>query len=306
MPLSGLIRQGDLAVDIFFVLSGFILVYVYGANFRVPDVLFKRFARLYPVHAVTLGLVVAMMYVAQVSGQDIDAEISAHVIAVHSLALHSVGLLDSLSLNYPSWSFSAEACAYLAFPLLVPLVLRGRLRLVIPAAAGAFLLCVMLAGMTGRPLTDRTYDVAPLRILPEFLLGMVAARACLEGRVNGSVAAALGALLLATGIGLDRPLLVSLAAPCVISALFVIDPKVPDWARSLGLISYSLYMVHALVEKVGFTLLEKALGQELVPAWGVLGLTAVAILAGAAMYALVEEPARRALTRPARSARRAG
>jgi hypothetical protein len=64
---SGLIGHGWLWVDFFFVLSGFILTHVYGGYFQekvtwssYKKYLLARFARVYPLHLVTLGAAVAL------------------------------------------------------------------------------------------------------------------------------------------------------------------------------------------------------------------------------------------------------
>ena len=64
--MPALVAKGYLGVELFFVLSGFILSHVYmesfgDRRFRYPDFLWARLARIYPVHLATLaglGLVV--------------------------------------------------------------------------------------------------------------------------------------------------------------------------------------------------------------------------------------------------------
>ena len=66
------IQRGALGVDFFFILSGFILAHVYGADMRAGTFaawpyLARRFARIYPLHLVTL-LAVAVLYANRVDG----------------------------------------------------------------------------------------------------------------------------------------------------------------------------------------------------------------------------------------------
>ncbi|MFC4671008.1 hypothetical protein ACFO5X_20835, partial [Seohaeicola nanhaiensis] len=60
-----------------------------------------------------------------------------------------------------------------------------------------------------------------------------------------------------------------------------------------------LYMVHALVEKAGFTIAERVLGTDLMPLWVLPVILLAAIGAAAILYHMIEEPGRRALIKPA-------
>src|SRR3546814_14984278 len=58
------IDQGYLGVDVFFVLSGFILSHVYAAEISARTYgvfLWRRFARLYPIHLATLAGLILMV-----------------------------------------------------------------------------------------------------------------------------------------------------------------------------------------------------------------------------------------------------
>jgi peptidoglycan/LPS O-acetylase OafA/YrhL len=111
--------QGYLAVDFFFVLSGFVLLHVYGSEFgvslhRAGTYLWSRLCRIYPVHAlVTLCLVPHLGTAPGFSGSDL----------VTCLLLSQV-MLTHTAFNDLAWSVSAEWYAYLAFPVLTWVVAR--------------------------------------------------------------------------------------------------------------------------------------------------------------------------------------
>jgi peptidoglycan/LPS O-acetylase OafA/YrhL len=117
---------GFLGVDVFFVLSGFVLAYNYGSHdlhchprlYR--QFLSKRLARIYPVHVAALILVLVT-----------QAAFALHDMRFMPASRLSLeGLLASLTLthgwaipiqktwNTVSWSISCEWAAYLAFPLI--------------------------------------------------------------------------------------------------------------------------------------------------------------------------------------------
>lgn len=287
-----LVTQGALAVDIFFVLSGFILVYVYRDRLDIPDFLLKRFARLYPVHLVTLAGAVILLLGARLLHIEVGAQVTLREVLIHLFALHSLGFKDVAVLNYPSWSVSAEFTAYFIFPFIVSAVLRRDLKVVIPAVVAFFVFCLMLSDLTGRPMIMRTNDLSTLRILPEFVAGMLTARLCLENRIPRLIAACGALVLFVTGIGTGVPLVTVLSAPLLIAALYLYARPVPRPLRYLGLISYSLYMVHALVENLGFKVIEIALGQQIAPIWSLPVVTVAALGAAAVLYHLVEVPGR--------------
>jgi len=117
-----------LAVDLFFLLSGFVMAHVYGrllaSNWRAHwrHFALARFARLYPLFAITTLVVVALveLYHAPVGGVSFSFQ---------SLALQPIMLqqwCSGLSWDYPSWSISTEAEAYLFFLFFSGFLLSGK------------------------------------------------------------------------------------------------------------------------------------------------------------------------------------
>lgn len=123
MPL---VRKGNYGVAVFFVLSGFILSYVYKQWFTdevaAPAYrlfLWHRFARIYPLHALTLFLMLIVMVWGITSfGRDDNAV----TFALNLLLLQAWGYPDSVTWNPPSWTISVEMFAYLLFPLTLRLM----------------------------------------------------------------------------------------------------------------------------------------------------------------------------------------
>jgi peptidoglycan/LPS O-acetylase OafA/YrhL len=146
------VGKSYLFVDLFFALSGFILMHVYGRSFAdgpskatLGPFLQARLARLYPLHLVLLGGFVLLELVKLVVGQ--GAFGGSHTLAAlpgSLLLLNAAGLYDTITWNGPSWSISAEWIVGLAFPLLVPVVARlrptGLLLLYVATLAGFALL----------------------------------------------------------------------------------------------------------------------------------------------------------------------
>lgn len=103
---------GYLMVDLFFILSGFVLAYRYFDNPDCKDMTgisfaVARFSRMYPLHLFTLLLVVAIFHFTDTTPTYGDGQLFSFV--QHLFLLHNVGLNTHwLSWNEPSWSISVE------------------------------------------------------------------------------------------------------------------------------------------------------------------------------------------------------
>lgn len=113
------IRQhGSLAVMAFWAISGFVFMNVYAG--KRPDggsFFIRRFARLYPLHFVTLIAVALLQFAAVAS---LGHSIIYHDNDVWNFGLHLFmasewGLQHGQSFNYPIWSVSAEVLIYAVF-----------------------------------------------------------------------------------------------------------------------------------------------------------------------------------------------
>ncbi|WP_404533715.1 acyltransferase family protein [Bradyrhizobium ottawaense] len=131
-------RSSWLLVDLFFVLSGIVMSLSYVESdfgrFSLREFMARRLARVYPLHIVMLmanllfrllriGLVMAGVVVAAPAAFEVN---NAYSFGLNVLLLHSMGFIDYLSWNAPSWSISVEFYTYLVFGLIVLLAQRMR------------------------------------------------------------------------------------------------------------------------------------------------------------------------------------
>ena len=104
------VSPGFLAVDLFFVLSGFILSYRYfednSQSISFADFTASRIARLYPLHIFTLFMIIMVYHWTQTMPTYPDGLTSSLV--QHILLIHNIGLNTHPSWNEPSWSISVE------------------------------------------------------------------------------------------------------------------------------------------------------------------------------------------------------
>lgn len=255
--------EGWYAVDVFFMMSGFVMLLVYGKVFEagvgaraLADFFRARVARLYPVHLFAMLVIVAGVLPFILRAPELaapDGRYSWHAAWASLFMLHSPWI-DHRTWNYPAWSISAEWHAYVVFPFLVPLASRLRKG---PALALVALAVAIACGIYLQQLAPDQYPsngiVVLLRVLPLFIGGMALQRLWVGGFTVPTalgLAASAGTLALLCSPAL-APYAV-LLVPVVI--LTVLQKNILQRAmRSapllwLGKVSYSLYMTHAIVD----------------------------------------------------------
>jgi peptidoglycan/LPS O-acetylase OafA/YrhL len=166
----------------FFILSGFILTYMYPKldSWSHTVKFFRaRIARVYPAHVFALAVPFVLALTPQFSFPELAKLLSVNLLMVHAWIPQSYYFF---SLNPPAWSVSTEFFFYLMFPLLIANISRTW-----PAKLlGTFLLataCVLASAYfnlpdKGGPLDVTTFAVLyinPLTRLFEFVLGMSSA-----------------------------------------------------------------------------------------------------------------------------------
>ena len=192
--------KGYMAVSLFFILSGFILVYTYQGKMSGAENTLRfweaRFARIYPVYVLALALMIPFARTLT-GGQRL-----AVLTMVQTWMPWKPEIIGAW--NFPAWSLSVEAFFYLTFPLI--LLGLNRLRTAGLRWLAGILLAVIVLGNLSRPpeiwpesaITFLHYIPLPVLRLPEFIVGMALGLAFLRNpavRYSGFVS--IGALLAA-------------------------------------------------------------------------------------------------------------
>jgi peptidoglycan/LPS O-acetylase OafA/YrhL len=313
-----LFERGWLGVDFFFILSGFIISFVYAEKFvkgsaSYLQFLLYRFARLYPLHIFTLLLwcVFALWKHGRIFS---GGQFTAEGFVANLLLIQSWGVLDRNTWNAPAWSISAEWFAYLCFPLFLwgATRLKDSLRSYVLAV---FFLLLCLQGMTlvlPRRSFNWSYDYALIRISIEFSAGIcvyfiyrrlkrtATSKYDWFAAMNG-----IALVLLLPGVRNRWYDLVPFTALVLTATLILFVALSGGWfsrlasARPLvycGEISYSIYMVHTLVVAT----YQSVFHVDYSPAGAALALGLyVAVVCGLAaiLYHAVEVPSRRGIRR---------
>ncbi|MGE0154004.1 MAG: acyltransferase family protein [Reyranellaceae bacterium] len=304
-----------LGVDLFFMLSGFIIAHVYWRDFERPSpqrylrFVALRLARLWPAHiAMVLAFLLMFVAVTQLRGETLNLEPVRTELFLHLFLAHNWGFIPRTMVNFPTWSVSAEFLAYLLFPLQVALFRRlhspWTLALAVPAA---LLLCWLLMGAwLGLPLGTAA-PVANIRVLCEFAMGVALWRLWRDGRFAGlpwtaivfACLAGMGVLALTPTWHVFDYLIVLLMAPVLLGLAH--STGLPARLLSsrpavyLGEISYSIYLAHALIIAAVRPLLPHLDGylDGRRQGWDIVALSlALTLVGGALLFHLVEKPAR--------------
>lgn len=298
-----LFSQGWIAVELFFILSGFIMVHAHplGAQTWAAYSRFvhKRFARIWPVHILVLSVCWLM----------IGAHEWGHTPSlfdyVRSITLtHAWWNYNHAIWNDPSWSLSAEWGAYLTFPLcfLLMKVKKPGLWMLLGSVGYA----VFNAFLSSHNL-HLVVESGLLRAVPCFALGVLAYRyRQLNPHIDESAADILGfitflALICGDGTWEIVPLLLFW-----LLALSYGKGRIAGWLgkpvmQFMGKISFALYMVHYPLLQI----LIKAIGgmdglkaMETFPAAAfVMGLWFITIGVAIVIHKYVEIPSQKWLTK---------
>ncbi len=311
---TGLLESGRYGVDIFFVLSGFVLAHVYfrkveARQFDYGKFLVARLARIYPLHIAVFGFVGLMVVVSAMLGIATEKGMFplGHILP-NVLLIQAWGFTPGATWNVPAWSISAEWFAYLMFPLFALLGLRFARRPFLGLALGLLLFFAfdrLYLALIGSPLPSATDNLGILRIVPEFLIGFML---YLIGRRtsplprwlrNGGLALTILALVLAAHWRLDARLIALLSIPLVydLAELSKITPAKLwrfDPTIYLGRVSYSIYLLHVPFFMAVYNVMQDLLGWVDGPLSTpvMLAVLAVFLPVSMASYHLVETPAR--------------
>ncbi len=319
---------GYIGVTTFFVLSGFVLAWSWDDRRTKAGFYGRRFARVWPLHALVWVLVA--LFVLPFTAIGIGHQRATLPQNVAGLALVH-GWIPSprwyFAGNGPSWSLACEAFFYALLPFLVPTLRRaGRRAALLTVASCVVLLAVVPVVL--QQTTHGTYTLLSLAVFPayrvgEFLIGVVIGWAVRSGwrpswqlphAVVAAAFAYVAAAVLAGGLftssvrrdralgNIFADLIVLVPVAALIASLASRDLEGrPTWlARPfpvlLGGASFAFYLIHTSVitwaGQLPHGVLRAARG---LPVFA--GVVLVSLAVALALHRFVERPVERALRR---------
>jgi exopolysaccharide production protein ExoZ len=276
---------GAHGVDIFFVISGFIM-FTAARNESVVRFWTVRVIRIYPLYWMALFATILFNQLTAnygLSGREVLA-------SVLLWPMYSFGHPDKIwPILVPGWTLTYELLFYAIFSI-------GLLARRVVAVPVAMLLLLVVAGQLTHP-HAAPLVVATSPLLTEFVIGL------LLGVLVHRRALTLPLLLIVWGVaaaacwyaGFGRALIMTNAGGIVAAALLA-EPLIvrsqSQFLKLLGDASYAIYLVHIIV--IGMTdhfLLDVIARQGVAVRWGIVAVTIVlATLAGILVHILIERP----------------
>lgn len=268
---NNLTNNSWLMVDLFFVLSGFVISLNYIDKLKTLRELYafqeKRFLRLYPLHLLMLVIFLVIEFAKYIA--EIKFDLVAYNRAFSSNNLYSFianlfliqnWVLPTTTYNSPSWSISAEFFTYAIFAVIVYCTqkLRGVMFVILVLSIILSYYILSINGMG----TDNV--AGPVRCIYSFFIGVLTqqifAKISYNSRVRTSIP---GVMLIAlsiilvtfsgensSGVTLLIPLVFSATIFCLVSTnqkCFINKILVNKVLVYFGKISYSIYMIHFAV-----------------------------------------------------------
>ncbi len=285
-PIESLIRNsgwyGWLGVEMFFVISGFVIPYaMYEARYQVGEDWFqfmkKRVIRIEPPYLVMVAVIPVLWYLSSLAPgyQGDPVEIDTTQVLLHVGYLN--GFFDVPWLNPVFWTLAIEFQFYLLVSLSLGLM----------SHTNGVIRVTTLVVMIGSSLL-LTSDVLVFKYLPLFAMGIVVfqLRTGLVQSLEGVILLSLSAGVLTftlgwmiTTVGLFTALVILLYSGARVRGLVF-----------LGAISYSLYLVHIPIGGRVVNLVSRFTDSELGMLFTSLLATVVSIIAAYLLYRLVERP----------------
>jgi peptidoglycan/LPS O-acetylase OafA/YrhL len=309
-------KGAEFFVDLFFVLSGFLLTQVYAHITSYRELVVRRFARLFPLQWLALILVLVGQYFYTLAwGKPFIYRINdTYHFILNVFLLQQTGLQTGFSFNGPSWSISVEWIVNLVFfsVLLLP-------RLTLPAAlffaiSSISLLAASQPNITNFGLSFNYIDTSLLRVFFGFFVGVIAAVSLRTKLITSTAPKTWDILAMLLGIsfllflsikstnkiislqiiavGILMPLLVISCAKGLVAGR-ILSAKPLVW---LGDISYAVYLIHfpVLLLIFGFRL---HLPFNLNSAEGMLATLLIVLLVAHFVFHYFEKPTQRFLRR---------
>lgn len=327
LGIVNFLTAGSLAVEMFFVLSGFLMVHVHARDFAPPKRSTQwlaaaarfwglRVIRLWPVHALVIAIYGTINlwgfdWPVQTCGNPFNRLSPCDRFATADLPSQLLLVAawgDALLYrwNFVSWSISAEWLAYLAFPVLVLATSR------IAAAAATTLAFILLAASgpylawLGPMFHGLSDSYSALRVVPGFTAGCLLAQAFAghgASRIDHLALAAAAALIFLVTLS-PVPMLAIVPGAALIATLAAEKPGrfgallATAPLQALGRLSYSLYVSHFLtLELLGRATRSSRFVTSSAPRmWlTVAGGILACLVVGALVHRYFEEPVGRAL-----------
>lgn len=244
-------RHGHLGVNLFFIISGYVIFMTLQRTRRPLDFVISRFSRLFPAYWVAVFVTFAVTHFLGLPGKLVTpTDAAANLFMVH--AFFGVPHVDGVY-----WTLEVELLFYAGMFVLYRVDWLRRVHTVLWLILGLRLAYYLSATFAGTDLPWRLSRLLILEYIPWFALG-IATYLLIHPRKGAdrpkSIALMLGALLLISlvaspTIGAVSSAMVALVYGAATGRLSPLAHPIMVW---LGAISYTLYLLH---ENIGWSVM---------------------------------------------------
>jgi peptidoglycan/LPS O-acetylase OafA/YrhL len=324
MTLRDLAPGSYLAVDLFFVLSGFILARVYqdrfDAGMTARQFLVIRLIRLYPLYLLGTIITVVLLAIRLALNPQLDVPgVQTLVAALLFLPTPErvAPLLQLYPLNFPAWSLFFELAINIGFALIARHLTDRRLGLLLGLGAILLVATAFHFGSLSAGMAWPNIAGGAGRVVYTFFAGVAVERLWRRGRFPSiamppMLGAAVVIALFAVPLAPWRPAFDSIVGLVVLPVLILACSRREPSGRTaavfsaIGAASYALYMLHAPVRDWMIAAAPRLTGREFVE-YGIPGTLVFMVVVYAAAVAAdrwVDRPVRGMLGRMLAPARR--
>ena len=293
-----LLKQGWLGTDLFLILSGVVMSRAYSntisnGNITFHNFIIKRYFRLFPSHAVVLIVFGIIIIAVSLSGYKMhDGWDYNFTDWIKQFTLSHAWGLKIHVWNFPTWTISTLIICYVLFYLTIKYIYK------LPKIIVSLLaVMVIVAGnlvaqfvFNDRLVEIQTYTL--LRSVTFFMLGVFADIITRNLKINKSqyvffAGIISAAIILLVYINDDYLTILSVAKDNIIISLICIltvissrvNFKETKETQELGKASYSLYLVHAPIQVIGFEVLSNLEGKAYYSEYVFWGIIAIMVIA---------------------------
>ena len=275
--ISMFLEKCYIMVDLFFIMSGFIMMHVYKDSFSdsfkkasFKKFIVARFARIYPLHFFSLTLLILGVILLSPAGYYPNKIEFPGAILTNYLLLNAFYIHPVYTWNIPSWSIGAEWAAYLLFPFIVLFIQKIKkpaiIFLLVFIAFSYYAIMFLLHRVN--PLypnipvphnLNTTYDYGFLRGITGFTIGILlyllyqSAKAQKVFQKDAIALITMAGLFIVMHFGLNDSIIIILFSLLVISFAsnngMILKICRNKFLQYLGDISYSIYLMQTFLQE---------------------------------------------------------
>jgi len=273
-------RYGFLGVDVFFVISGFVIPYaMYRGRYKIENVgrfIAKRFIRIEPPYLISIVMVLTLNYLSTLSPYYGGAPFHIDYTALGLHLGYFNAFFDYPWVNDVYWTLAIEFQYYLLIALIFPLLLHPKKYLSI--------FTITVFAVLGAFITDHSL-IFNYGLL--FIVGILLFQFQIGYLKKGEFGLMVLITLVLIFVKFDKRYLIAALLPYFFIMYFDFSNK---FSRFLGNISYSLYLIHIPIGGRIINLTSTFTDDELIRSIFVFVAMAVSIFASWIFFKLIEKP----------------